>query len=174
MDVLAEEPREDYEVRFLPLYSPEAEAYGAEVAPALVVNRKLLVEGIPSVEEIKALIQKARPISLGIILTKSPAGSEEAENALDTALESLAIGNRVGLFLLSDGVWLAKGGQMGPVAARLTDMIERGGEVLCSGEHLKAAGLTSDRLAPGVAVADDGFGRLVELIMEEWDKVITF
>ncbi len=173
MDVLAEAPREDFEVRFLPLYSPEADAYGAEVAPALVVNRKLLVEGIPSPEEIKALIQKAKPITLGIILTKAPGASEEAENALDAALESLAMGNQVGLFLLSDGVWVAKAGQMGAVAAKLGDVIERGGQVHCSGEHLKAAGLAPDRLAPGVVIANDGFGRLAELIMEEWDKVIT-
>jgi sulfur relay (sulfurtransferase) DsrF/TusC family protein len=174
VDVAGELLEEDIEVRFLPLHSPEAKALGAELAPALVVNRRTLVEGVPSTEEIRALVQKTRPITLGVLLTKAPEGSEDAQNALLAAKEALAAGHQAALFLLSDGVWAAKKGQQGPLAQGLADLLQNGGRVYASGEHLKASGLTPEKLVEGVAVADDAFGCLVDLIMDEWDKVIVF
>lgn len=162
---------EDVEVRFLPLYSPEADALGAELAPALVVNRRTLVEGVPTVEEIRALIARARPTKVGIILTKAPQGSEDAENALEAGLAALAAGDQAALFLLSDGVWVARKGAMG---LKLADFLGLGGEVYVSGEHLKAGGLAREKLVEGVEVANGAFDRLVDLVMDEWDKVIVF
>jgi len=158
-------------MRFLPLYSPEADALGAELAPALVVNRKNLVEGVPSVEEIKELVENSRS-RLGVLLMKAP-GGEEAENALTLALEALDQGNRADIFCLSDGVWLTKQGPKGPLEKRLPQFMGRGGKVWASGEHLKAAGLTKERLVPQVEVADDALGDLVDMIMDQWDKVVV-
>lgn len=162
---------EDLEVRFLPLYSPEAEALGAELAPALVVNRRTLVEGVPSVDEIETLIQKARPIRLGIILTKAPHGSEDAENAIEAGLSALAGGDEASLFLLSDGVWAARKEAM---AGKLPSFVSKGGKVFVSGEHMKAAGLGVDKLVEQAKVANDAFDHLVDLVMDQWDRVIVF
>ncbi|MDO8689422.1 MAG: DsrE family protein [Dehalococcoidia bacterium] len=162
---------EDLEVRFLPLHSPEAEALGAELAPALVVNRRTLVEGAPSVEEIKALLEKARPVRLGIILTNAPQGSEDAENALAAGLAALDAGDEASLFLLSDGVWAARKGAM---AGKLPSFVSRGGTVFVSGEHMKAAGLAADKLVEKAEVTNDAFDRLVDLVMGQWDRVIVF
>ena len=171
MDVAREMVMEDVEVRFLPLYSPEAEALGAELAPALVVNRRKLVEGVPTIEEIRALIDKARPVRLGIILTKAPQGSEDAENAVETGLAALAGGDEASLFLLSDGVWAARKEAM---AGKLAAFLGRGGEVFVSGEHMRAAGLAADKLLGQAKVANDAFDHLVDLVMDEWDRVIVF
>jgi len=162
---------EDLEVRFLPLYSPEAEALGAELAPALVVNRRKLVEGVPSVEEIKEALEKARPIRLGIILTKAPQGSEDAENALLAGLAALEVGDEASLFLLSDGVWAARKEAM---AGKLPAFMSKGGEVCVSGEHMRAAGLPPEKLVEQAQVANDAFDQLVDLVMDQWDRVMVF
>ncbi len=171
MDVAGEMLGEDLEVRFLSLYSPEANALGAELAPALVVNRRTLVEGVPSLEEIKSLILKAQPIRLGIILTKAPQGSEDAENAIAAGLAALDAGNDASLFLLSDGVWAARKEATG---GKLAAFLGQGGEVFVSGEHIKAAGLAPEKLVPAAKVANDALDQLVDLIMGQWDKVIVF
>ncbi len=162
---------ENLEVRFLPLYSPEAEALGAELAPALVVNRRKLVEGVPSVDEIKEALEKARPIRLGIILTKAPLGSEDAENALAAGMAALDAGDQASLFLLSDGVWAARKLAM---AWSLPCFMDKGGKVFVSGEHMKAAGLAEDKLVEQAQVANDAFDQLVDLVMDQWDRVMVF
>lgn len=93
-----------------------------------MINRKFIVEGVPSKEDIQELIGRARPAKLGIILTKAPYGDEDAENALQMGLESLALGDEVDLFLLSDGVWVAKEGLGGLIGQRLTKFTGAGGE----------------------------------------------
>lgn len=170
MDVAGEMLKEDVEIRFLPLSSPEAETLGAELAPALVVNRRTLVEGVPTVEEIRDLVQKSQPVRLGIILTKAPMGSDDAANALAAGSASLAAGNKASLFLLSDGVWAAKKGAAGD----LEHFLAQGGEVYVSGEHLRASGLAPEKLVGSTQVSNDAYGRLVDLLMDEWDKVIVF
>lgn len=172
---MAEELGIDFEVKFLPVYAcTEADELGVDVAPAIAVNRRIIKEGVPTKEEILDLIERARPIRLGVILTKAPAGSEDAENALEAGRQSLLAGDAASLFLLSDGVWLAKQGKADPMEEKLSEFIRLGGEVVACGEHLKAAGLGRDRLVEGTTIAEDGLGRLVDLVMDEWDKAIIF
>ncbi|MDA8186537.1 MAG: DsrE family protein [Dehalococcoidales bacterium] len=175
MDVVAEQLGGDFEVKFLPVYAcKEADELGVDVAPAIAVNRRIIKEGVPTKEEILDLIERARPIKLGIVLTKTPFGSEDAENALEAGRQALLAGDAASLFLLSDGVWLAKRGKADPLESKLADFIEMGGEVAVSGEHLKAAGLGPDLLVGKVIVAEDGLGSLVDLAMDDWDKAIIF
>ncbi|MDO8674157.1 MAG: DsrE family protein [Dehalococcoidia bacterium] len=170
---MAEDLGHDFEVKFLPVYaSKEAEELGVDVAPALAVNRRIIKEGVPTKEEILDMIERARPINLGIIVTKAPIGSEDAENALEAGRQALLAGDTVGLFLLSDGVWLAKRGKADALEAKLAEFITLGGKVVASGQHLRAVGLGADRLVEKVDIADDGLGRLVDLVMDEWDKTI--
>jgi len=175
VDVVSEQLGNDFEVKFLPVYGcKEADELGIDVAPAIAVNRRIIKEGVPTKEEILDLIERARPIKLGIVLTKAPVGSEDAENALDAGRQALTAGDGASLFLLSDGVWLAKRGKMNRVEDKLAGFIRLGGEVVVSGEHLKAAGQGSDRLVEQAIVAEDGLGHLVDLAMDDWDKVIVF
>lgn len=175
MDVVAEQLGHDFEVKFLPVNAcRESDDLGISVAPTIAVNRRVIKEGVPTKEEILDLMERARPIKLGIVLTKAPAGSEDAENALDAGSQALLAGDLASLFLLSDGVWLAKRGKVDATEGKLADFIKLGGEVVVCGEHLKAAGLGPDRLVERVTIAEDGFGRLVDMVMDEWDKAIIF
>jgi len=170
--VLQANVEKDLEVRFLPLDSPEAEARGVEIAPCLVVNGRTIVEGVPGPDEITRLIEEAVPTTMGIILTRGPYSSGGAEDAVEMAVAARESGDRVGLFLISDGVWLAHKGQEGPLMGRLAAFQRAGGEVLVSGEHLVAAGLSPESLVEDVTVLSDTYDELVDLVMERWDKVI--
>jgi len=161
------------EIRFLPIASPAVAERGVQKAPALVINRKYVVEGVPTVEEIAELIKRARPIRLGLILTRPPVSEEDAENALQIGLASLATGDEVDLFLFSDGVWAARKGLDGRVGDLLAAFQSVGGRVHISGEHLRACGLAAGQLRPDVEIAPDGLDRLVDLVMEEWDRVVV-
>lgn len=174
LEVATSNVDKDIEVRFLPLSSPEAEDRGVELAPALVINRRLIIEGVPGPEKIISSIEKALPISLGIILTKAPYDGENAESALEAATKALEMGDKTGLFLLSDGVWVAKKEQQGAIAQKLGQFIQNGGEVIVSSEHLQAGGLSPEALVEKVGIATEPYDRLVELVMEQWDKVIVF
>ena len=173
MDVAAETLDRDLEIRFLPVGSPEAQVRGAEIAPALVINQKFIVEGVPDQAEIAELIRRARPTRLGIILTRPPAGDEDAENALAMGLASLAVGDIVDLFLISDGVWTARRCLRGPVAQALAQFQTSGGRVYASEEHLRAGGMGPQALVDGVEVTPHPIDRLVDLVMDEWDKVVV-
>ena len=162
----------DIEVHFLPLDSPEAEARGVELAPCLVVNGRTIVEGVPDPEEIARLIEEAVPTALGLVLTRGPYSSGGAEDVLELALSAQEAGDRVGLFLISDGVWLARKGQEGPLLGRLMAFLAAGGELLVSGEHLLAAGLSPDALVEGATVLPDPYEGLVDRVMDDWEKVI--
>lgn len=43
-----------------------------------------------------------------------------------------------------------------------------------SSEHLKASGLNPTGLSVEVEIVEDPFDRLVDLVMDEWDRVIVF
>ncbi|MFQ6137025.1 MAG: DsrH/TusB family sulfur metabolism protein [Candidatus Hydrothermarchaeales archaeon] len=163
----------DFEVKLLPFPSKDAEERGITKAPAISINKKFNAYGVLSVDEIKELIEKARPLKLGVIITKTPNASEDVENALSLGEDALTLGNQVGIFLLSDGIWVAKKGQP-LIEKRLSNLIERGCKVAASKQHLKAAGLSPEKLIEDVKVSDEPYDELVDLVMEEWDKVIIF
>lgn len=170
----AQKGLKEIEVRFLPLSSPEAGERGVDIAPCLVLNRRQIIEGLPSPQEIVSLIERARQgVRLGVVLTRGPYSGGEAGAALSLAQEALKRGDGVSLFLLSDGVWLAKGGQDSPLPSQLSQLLAGGGEVLVSGEHLQAAGIAQDGLVPGVTVIADPIDGLVERVMERWDRVVV-
>jgi len=173
MEVVSANLDKDIEVRFLPLSSPEAEERGVEVAPCLVVNRRRVVEGVPGPEEIARLLEEALPVSLGLVLTRSPHEGDAVAAALRTALAALEGGDSVEVFLLGDGVWAAKKGVKGEAAELLEAMLKKGAELTASGEHLKACGLAPEDLLPGTRVAEDPYDTLVDLVMERWDKVMV-
>jgi sulfur relay (sulfurtransferase) complex TusBCD TusD component (DsrE family) len=112
--------------------------------------------------------------SIGIILTKTPHGSEDAENALVIGKEALASGKKLGIFLLGDGVWVGKAGKDDRIQTMLLEIIEKGAKVTVSEPHLKAYGLTGDKIVQDIAIIKKPYAEMVEMVMEEWDKVIIF
>lgn len=173
MDVAGQNLSRDLEIRFLPVTSPEAAARGAKKAPALVINQKYVVEGVPTAEEIAELIERARPTRVGLIFTHPPVGGEQAENVLQIGLASLATGDEVDLFLISDGVWAARRTLGGRVGELLAAFQSAGGRVYISGEHSRAGGLSADQVRAGAEIAPDGLDRLIDLVMDQWDRVVV-
>jgi sulfur relay (sulfurtransferase) complex TusBCD TusD component (DsrE family) len=169
MDIVTD----DFEVHIYPFPSRTAEERGIEGAPSICINRKLKVYGVVSPEEIKGLIEKAKPVKIGIIITKTPNANEDVENVLTLGEEALKAGNQVELFLLSDGVWVGKKGNA-LAEERLINLINDGCKVKASRRHLKAFGLNKDKLVEGVNTSDDPYDELVDLVMEKWDKVVIF
>ncbi|MFQ5888310.1 MAG: hypothetical protein ACE5HY_06400 [Candidatus Hydrothermarchaeales archaeon] len=163
----------DFEVQLLPFPSRTAEGRGIERAPSICVNRKLKAYGVLSTEEIKSLIEKTKPVKIGIIITKTPNANEDVSNTLAMGEEALKVGNQVELFLLSDGVWVGKRGNT-IAEKRLSDLIKDGCKVNASKKHLKACGLEKKKLVKGINIADDPYDELVDLVMEKWDKVVIF
>jgi sulfur relay (sulfurtransferase) complex TusBCD TusD component (DsrE family) len=111
---------------------------------------------------------------IGIIITKTPHGSEDPENALIIGKEALASGKNLGIFLVSDGVWIGKDGKSDKIQDLLLNIIDKGGKVAVSGPHLKAYGMAKEKLINGIEVVEKPYGELVDLVMEKWDKVIVF
>lgn len=110
--------------------------------------------------------------TIGMILARTASSSERPVDALALAQDLLAAGKQVGVFLVGDGIYLAKDG--GTEAARIIkDLISKGAKVYVSPEHLKASGLSKERLVEGVAIVEDTYRDLVEFVMEWHEKVIV-
>lgn len=163
----------DFEVQLHPFPSKIAEENGIEGAPSIYINRKLKIYGVISPEEIKGLIEKAKPVKIGIIITKTPNANEDVENILAIGEEALKVGNQVELFLISDGVWVGKRGNT-LTEKRLLNLINDGCKVKASRMHLKACGLNKEKLVDGVTISDEPYEDLVDLVMEQWGKVVIF
>ncbi|MDO9536987.1 MAG: hypothetical protein Q7J68_01545 [Thermoplasmata archaeon] len=109
--------------------------------------------------------------SLGIVIAHTAAVHENAHQVVSLGLEAMKRGKRVGFFLLSDGVYNAIRGS-GEVAAGLSQAISGGGKVFLSSEHVVASGIPGEKLIPGTETLEKPYEALVDLIMEEWDRVI--
>jgi uncharacterized protein involved in oxidation of intracellular sulfur len=96
---------------------------------------------------------------LTIIIQGAPYGGEHAWNALRLAAASVSVAVRmkVNLFLIGDGVALAKKGQRTPegyynLENMLQDLIKVSVEVRACGTCLNARGLSKEELIDGVQV----------------------
>jgi sulfur relay (sulfurtransferase) complex TusBCD TusD component (DsrE family) len=170
---VASEEKGEIEVRLLSISSDEAKEKGVDVAPSIMANGRALVEGVPTEEGIRELIEKAKPGSIGIVITKSAYGSGEVENALSIGSDALRMGDQVDLFLLGDGVWLVKRGSSGAVSELFNRFMEMGGKVYVSEPHLKAGGLSLSEATDNLEIAEDPYDTLVDLLMEKWNRAIT-
>lgn len=170
---MASEEKGEIEVKLLSIKSEEAKEKGIGSAPAMLVNSRAMVQGVPTKEGIRELMEKAKPGRLGIVITKSAYGSGEVENALSMGAEALGLGEGVDLFLLGDGVWLVRRGNSGVVSELFQRFVGAGGKVYVSEPHLKAGGLNLNEGAGNFELASDPYDVLVDLLMEKWDRAIT-
>ncbi|MEO2241272.1 MAG: DsrE/DsrF/TusD sulfur relay family protein [Euryarchaeota archaeon] len=110
-----------------------------------------------------------------VIISEAPYGRERAYSALRFALTALLEGEDVRIFLIEDGVYVAKEGQdpdeMPDHLELLRQCIEQGAEVKACGPCSKARGITEDDLIDGVELAT--MHDLVSWVRES-DNVIFF
>ena len=111
--------------------------------------------------------------TMGFIITKGPAESGLAENLLKVAQGASGGGKGVGIFLISDGVWLAKKGQKTAAHATFLELLGKGAGATVSLEHLMGAGITEGELVDGLEVTKKTYKDLVDLVMEKWDRVVV-
>lgn len=88
-------------------------------------------------------------VATTIIINEAPYGKERAWNALRLAQAMVAKGEEVNIFLLEDGVFVAKRGQSPPAGyynleKMLKELIERGVKVRVCGTCTAARGLSQD------------------------------
>ncbi len=105
--------------------------------------------------------------NLGFILMRSPHGSDSDSIVLKAGLKALGKGDGATILLIGDSVWLAN-----KLNTQVEKFIRKGGKVMASGEHLKANGLTGEELLSGVEIISDPYDKLVDLVMERFDKVV--
>jgi len=162
----------DFQIRFISFPSKEAEERGIERAPSILVGGKAYAPGVPSIEELEGLIEEARPQRIGIILTKSPFESEDGTMALSFALPAMKVGDPVDIFLLGDGVWMAKANLGGEIGDMMTRFVEQG-KVYASGPHLEAGGIDPAGIRQEIEICRKPYDALTDLVMERWDRVIS-
>lgn len=113
-----------------------------------------------------------------IIINEAPYGKERAWNALRFAAASVssAVRMNVNIFLLEDGVSVARKGQNPPkgyynLEEMLKDLITMGVKVRVCGTCARSRGLTKEDLIVGVEM-----GTMVDLAnwVKESQKVLTF
>jgi len=103
-----------------------------------------------------------------IIINEAAYGKERAWNALRLAMAMMTKGVKVNIFLLEDGVTVAKRGQRPPegyynLEKMLTQLIQNGTKVRACSTCLQARGLSQTDLVPG---AEEG--KILDLV--EWVK----
>ena len=112
-----------------------------------------------------------------IIINECP-GEMKAWNALRLADGMCAIDNNVSIFLLDNGVFVAKKGQSAPdglklfeLSGKVEEIIGHGARVFACGVCLRLKGLEKEDLVDGVEI-----GALTELckMIDESDHVLTF
>jgi len=111
-----------------------------------------------------------------IILNETAYGKERAWNALRLAMAMMTKDMKVKIFLLEDGVSVAKKGQRPPegyynLEKMLTQLVQNGAKVRACSTCLQARGLSQSELVEGVEA-----GKLLDLVewVKESKKVLSF
>jgi len=109
--------------------------------------------------------------SLGVIIARTSNIHGNAKQAIEIGKAAIDNGKKVGIFLVSDGVWNALQNS-GPLSEVLGDMVAQGVDLYISDEHARAAGLPRERVIDGAEYIENTYKMLVDSVMEKWDKVI--
>jgi tRNA 2-thiouridine synthesizing protein D len=110
-----------------------------------------------------------------VVVMEAPYGRERAYTALRFALTAALEGHKVRLFLVQDGVFVAKKGQTPDQFANIGNLLEEaikeGVEVKACTPCCKARAVSSNEVVKGVTLAT--MSDLVKWSVES-DKVVTF
>ena len=112
-------------------------------------------------------------IDIGFIITKPPLETGIVNRIISYALTAVEKGKNIELFLISDGIWLAKKNQKNKIFEKFLKLKQKGVKINVSKEHIDAAGIKKEEIVSGLILTDKLYKNLVELVMEKWEKVIT-
>ena len=112
-------------------------------------------------------------LKIGYVITKSPYASGSVKPALELAVRMQKKGHTVNIFLISDGIWLAKKNQQGPVIQTFKKLMDKGANIMASSDHLTGAGLNDNEVYDKIRIEHKPYQVLVENVMEHWDRVIV-
>jgi len=115
-------------------------------------------------------------VTVTIIINEAAYGKERAWNALRLAMAMMVKDTKVNIFLLEDGVTVAKKGQRPPegyynLEKMLIELVQNGAKVRVCSTCLQARGLIQNDLVPGVEA-----GKLLDLVqwVKESKSVLSF
>lgn len=114
-----------------------------------------------------------QPIDIGLMISKPPVESGIVASALGIAHGAMVKGQKVGIFLISDGVWIAKKNQKNHAAELFGHLVKGGATVTASDEHLAAAGITENEIVEGIHITKKTYKELVRQVMEDWSRVVS-
>lgn len=126
-------------------------------APSILVNRKILLNGVASYEGIQKLIENSKPEEIGFVLTRSP-GNNEYRVIEEILASPFGTFDSHNFFLLNDGVWVARTNS--PI--HITDTMQNV-KFFCIDEYLSEAGIMKEELREGTEIIN--LGRFVDQIM---------
>jgi sulfur relay protein TusB/DsrH len=112
-------------------------------------------------------------IDLGFVISKSPHESTFGAGFFELAKEAFNNNKKVGIFLISDGVWFAKKNQKNKTSEILTTLIKKDASIYACSDNLEAAGIQKNELFDGIIISEEPYKDLVNLVMEKWKRVIT-
>jgi sulfur relay (sulfurtransferase) complex TusBCD TusD component (DsrE family) len=112
------------------------------------------------------------PTGIGFIITKAPLESSLTYSFLTIAKNAIEQGKTISIFLLSDGIWLAKKTQKNNVVELFKTFLEKKVDITISKDHLEAAGIKDTDLLHGVIIAERPYADLVDFVMEKCRKVM--
>jgi len=111
-----------------------------------------------------------------ILITEAAYGKEKAWNALRLAMAMMVKDVKVNIFLIEDGVTVAKKGQRPPegyynLEKMLAELVQNGAKVRACSTCLQARGLSQSDLVQGVEA-----GKLLDLVqwVKESKSVLSF
>ncbi len=148
------EDNQEHACKFYKVGSKIAKEIGNNNAPSVLVNRKLLLNGVASYEGIQKLIEDSKPEDIGLILTRSP-GNSEYQVVEEILASPLGSSDSYKLFLLNDGVWVAR--KDSPIHERIS-RDKQSVSFFCIDKHLTEAGINKEELDEDVETIDlNGF-----------------
>lgn len=110
---------------------------------------------------------------IGFILTKAPLETSVVKKLLEMSIESLNKNNKIGFFLISDGVFLIKSNQKNETSSLFKDISSKKVEIIVSKDHLESAGIPSSDICCKVSISEKPYDDLVDFVMEKYERIVT-
>lgn len=109
----------------------------------------------------------------GFLVTAFSTSTKDPAQILRTAVAKRKEGAAVTIYLVGDGVYLARKGQGNATSSILEEAVSAGARLIVSDDHWKASGMPAGSLLEGAELVERSCKDLVERVMEEWDKVVV-
>jgi sulfur relay protein TusB/DsrH len=113
-------------------------------------------------------------VKVCLLIMKPPHSDESAERMCGIAKKAKEREDEVVVYLIGDGVLCAKKGQKGFVGENLKSALENGVNIKASEKDLSARAISSEYVETGVEIVGDIENELVEDVMENADRVISW